>query len=152
MSAPIEPQDYSHGVRVVQIDGYRIARGKAKREFSACKHLNIVYDMQERRIWCENCRSDVEPFDALVGLAEHWDRVTKNLERRRKEALEAESNNLISRASKVIDEAWRSRKMAPMCPHCSAALLPDDFVSGVSMCSKELEIARRKRGKTHAPD
>ncbi|MBM9931821.1 hypothetical protein BANRA_03975 [Pseudomonas aeruginosa] len=52
-----------------------------------------------------------------------------------------------SRAAKVIDEAWRSTKMAQLCPHCNEALLPEDVVKGVATASKQLIIARRNKQK-----
>ncbi|MEA3250192.1 MAG: hypothetical protein U9Q35_01210 [Pseudomonadota bacterium] len=142
---PIEPRDYSFGVKVVDIGELRIARGQSKRPPSICKHRQMVYDDKERRIYCEDCESDVEPFDAFKGLVEFWDGETKRLKRRRADLEQAETFSLRSRAAKAMDEEWRKRSTVPCCPHCSEALLPEDMVSGKSTASKEWALARRNK-------
>lgn len=44
MSAPIEPQDYLYGTKVVQIEDLRVARGMTRRPVSSCRHRKLVYD------------------------------------------------------------------------------------------------------------
>jgi hypothetical protein len=46
-----------------------------------------------------------------------------------------------------IDDAWRSRKMAPCCPHCHAVILPKDGFGDVRV-NKEMELARRLKQDT----
>lgn len=145
---PIESVDYVYGVNVVQIGEARIARGKAKRERSACKHLDLTYDSQERRIWCDDCESTVDPFDVVVGLAEFVDGAIKKLQSREAALKEAESFALRSRAAKTIDKAWRSHSMAPCCPHCDEALLPEDIADRrLSSKNKQMERLRRQKLK-----
>lgn len=143
--APIEPQEYIYGVKVVQIEDLRVARGMTRRPVSACKHKALVYDEKERRIWCSDCETEVEAFDAFVGLVEVFSSGLASINRRRRELAEAEKFQIRSRAAKAIDEAWRSQKMAPLCPHCMTAILPDDVVGGLAMTSKSLVTAARKR-------
>lgn len=143
--APIEPQEYVYGVKVVQIEDLRVARGLTRRPGSSCKHKQLVYDDKERRIWCSDCEAEVEPFDAFTGIVEVFSAGMNSLKRRRSELGEAEKFQIRSRAAKVMDEAWRSTKMAPLCPHCMTAILPEDVASGVSSTSKALAIAARKR-------
>ena len=144
---PIDEQEFRAGVRVVDIGDYRVARGLSRRSKSACPHHRMVYDQNERRVWCKDCECDVEPFDAFKSIAEHFSRQTGILQGRLATIKEAESHALISIAAKVIDKAWRSKKMVPVCPHCKTGLLPDDFKNGAAMLSKSyaLEIQRRKR-------
>jgi len=142
---PIEPHDYLYGVKVVQIEDLRVARGMTRRPASSCRHKELVYDEKERRIWCRDCEAEVEPFDAFVGIVEVFSGGMSSLKRRQRELSEAESFQIRSRAAKVMDEAWRSTKMAPLCPHCMAAILPEDVIGGVAKTSKALVIAARKR-------
>ncbi|HCT5099234.1 TPA: hypothetical protein OTZ31_006674, partial [Pseudomonas aeruginosa] len=144
---PIEPHEYLYGVKVVQIEDLRVARGLTRRPVSSCRHRKMVYDEKERRIWCSDCETEVEPFDAFMHLVQVFDGGLKDLNRRRRELHEAEQFAIRSRAAKVIDEAWRSTKMAPLCPHCNEALLPEDVVKGVATASKQLIIARRNKQK-----
>lgn len=143
--APIEPKEYLYGVKVVQIGDLRVARGLTRRPLSSCRHQNMVYDSGERRVWCSDCETEVEPFDALIGLVEQMDGHIEKLKRREREVRESESFALRSRAAKVMDDAWRRTSMAPLCPHCRGAILPEDVVSGVAETSKSLVIAARKR-------
>ena len=145
--APIEPHEYLYGVKVVQIEDLRVARGLTRRPLSSCKHKKLVYDDKERRIWCSDCETQVEPFDAFVGLVEVFSAGNNSLKRRSRELAEAESFQLRSRAAKVMDEAWRSTKSAPLCPHCMTAILPEDVVGGLAKTSKSLVVASRKRQK-----
>lgn len=143
--APIEPQDYIYGVNVVQIEDLRVARGLTRRPACACRHKKLVYDDKERRVWCSDCEAEVEPFDAFLGLVEVFSAGTNRINRRAAELAEAEKFQIRSRAAKVMDEAWRSTKMAPLCPHCNNALLPEDVVGGLASMSKEFVMADRKR-------
>lgn len=141
--APIDPQAFVGGVKVVDIGDLRVARGLTRRPFSNCRHIHMVYDDKERRVWCEDCESEVEPFDAFKSVCENIDRATKQLQRRESEVKEAEQFSARSRATKKLDSIWRSRSMAPMCPHCREALLPEDFAHGVASTGRELARARR---------
>ncbi|MCO6057359.1 hypothetical protein NG726_11825 [Pseudomonas sp. MOB-449] len=145
--APIEPQDYLYGVKVVDIGDLRVARGLTRRPLSTCNHMRQVYDDKERRIWCSDCESEIEPFDAFMVMVGQMDSHWKRLQRRAREVAEAEQFTLRSRAAKVMDEAWRSTTMAPLCPHCNEALMPEDVAKGVARASKSLIIARRNKQK-----
>lgn len=148
---PIEPQEYIYGVNVVQIEDLRVARGMTRRPKSSCRHKKLVYDEKERRVWCSECEAEVEPFDAFLGLVEVFSAGMSSIQRRRSDLDEAEKFQIRSRAAKVMDEAWRSTKMAPLCPHCKVAILPEDVVGGVSSTSKALVVAARKRKSTVKP-
>ena len=143
--APIDPQEYLGGVNVVDIGDLRVARGLTRRPLSSCRHLKMVYDDKERRIWCQDCESEVEPFDAFKGIVERLDGTIKRLQRREREIGEAEQFTARSRAVKALDDVWRTRNAVPLCPHCSEALLPEDFARGVSSTGKELAKARRAK-------
>lgn len=143
--SPIIPQDYRYGVNVVDIGDLRVARGLTRRPMATCAHSNMVYDPGERRIWCSDCESEVQPFDAFVLLVQKWHLAFRRLEDRRAQIEAAEAHALISRAAKVMDVAWRARNTVPMCPHCNTAIMPDDVTRGVAVCSRALVEARRSR-------
>ncbi len=142
---PIEPQDYTCGLKVADIGDIRVARGQTRRPRSSCRHRHMVYDKAERRVWCEDCESEVEPFDALMLIAEQMDGHVKRLQRREREVREAEQFAIRSRAAKKLDEYWRGRSVVPLCPHCSEALLPEDVITGLAATSPELVRAKRKK-------
>lgn len=141
---PIVPQDYIGGVKVVDIGDLRVARGMSRRPVSTCKHSQLVYDSKERRIWCKECETDIEAFDAFELLVGNFSATADRLQRREDRVREAEEHSLISRAAKVVDHAWRSRRMAPNCPHCRTPLLPEDFANGIKSATGT-EFARARR-------
>lgn len=143
--APIDPQDYLYGVKVVQIEDLRVARGLTRRPISSCSHQKLVYDNNERRIWCSDCETEVEAFDAFEGLVSRLSAANGRLKSRETALAQAEQFQARSRAAKVMDEAWRSTKTAPLCPHCNTAILPEDVADGVAKASKALVLAARKR-------
>jgi Zn finger protein HypA/HybF involved in hydrogenase expression len=143
--APIDPQEYLYGPKVVTIEDIRVARGLTRRPMSSCRHKQLVYDDKERRIWCQDCESQVESFDAFVQLCGVFQSAKSDIDRRRERLAEAESFQIRSRAAKVMDDVWRSKNMAPLCPHCHSAIMPEDVVKGIARASKSLIIASRKR-------
>lgn len=149
--APIDPQDYLYGPKVVQIGDLRVARGLTRRPKTSCRHKSVVYDLGERRVWCRDCETAVDPFDAFLGVVEVWESARNHHKRRERELAEAEAFSIISRASKVIDTVWRSKRSVPLCPHCHEAILPGDVVGGVSTASRELVEQRRKKNKEVKP-
>lgn len=143
--APIEPHEFLYGPKVVMIEDLRVARGKTRRPLSSCRHKQLVYDDTERRVWCSDCESEVEPFDAFLQVVGIFSAAKSNIDRRMQELAEAEKFALRSRAAKRMDEYWRSQRMVPLCPHCDGAILPEDVVNGLGQKSKSIEIAARKR-------
>ncbi len=142
---PIEEHQFTGGFTVVKIEDLRIARGLSRRPHSACPHIHLVYDDKERRIWCKDCETDVEPFDAFTILAARSHDHLRRL-RRRYEALQtAEEHKLLSLAAREVDRVWRTKKMVPSCPSCGGGLLPEDFKHGCTAVSAELTRARRKK-------
>lgn len=144
---PIEEQAYVAGVTVVHIEDLRIARGLSRRPASVCPHISLVYDPKERRIWCKDCETDVEAFDAFRMVAERSHAHLAKLREREVRVKEAESFQVRARAAKIMDEAWRSRTMVPNCPHCRKGIFPEDVVCGVSMTGRDY-AARLNAKKT----
>lgn len=142
---PIIPLNYIHGVKVVDIGDLRIARGKTRRERTSCKHLNLTYDDNERRVVCDDCETELDPFDAFKALVEHIDGATKRLQHREDQIKKAESFAIRSVAAKHVDKVWRSRTRVPLCPHCKQALMPDDFKHGCATTGAQIERTRRSK-------
>lgn len=148
---PIVEQDYISGVKVVDIGDLRVARGLSRRPYSACRHRRLVYDQKERRIWCKDCETDVEPFDAFVLLVGNFDRAAADIERAQAEVKAAKAHNIIRIAAKKMDELFRRRNMVPACPHCGSGIFPED-VDQMGSVNREWEEAKRARkAKDKAP-
>lgn len=141
---PIEPQQYVGGVTVVDFGDIRVARGMTRRPHRTCRHHALRYDDHERRIWCADCETDVEPFDAFKVLVEHFDGAQRKARKMLDEAKEAHDHQLISIAAKEMDHHFRRRNMVPACPHCRAGIWPED-VKRMGLVGKEYDKARRVR-------
>lgn len=141
---PIVEQDYLYGMKVVDIGDLRVARGMSRRPFSTCKHRPLVFDTKERRIWCKDCESNIEPFDAFLQIVEMFDRAAKDIERRQAEVAAAREHSILRIAAKKMDEKWRRKKMVPACPHCGSGIFPED-VDRMGSINREWEEAKRRR-------
>lgn len=144
---PIVPQEYLSGPKVVDIGDLRVARGLSRRPVSSCKHHQLVYDDRERRIWCKDCETDIEAFDAFKQIVERFHYAATEAQRLLDQAAEAQKFALISIAGKTIDKLWRSKRHVPTCPHCDAGIWPED-VKRMGQVSKEWDGARRNRPRS----
>jgi len=144
---PIHEQQYIAGVnKIIDFGDIRVSRGLSRRPPSTCKHRALVYDSSERRIWCKDCENNVESFDAFKGIVEQFHNAHSDLDRKREEVKQSVEHNIHLMACKNLEKIWRGRRMAPCCPHCSGALLPEDLYN-TSTISYELEVQRRKAKK-----
>lgn len=149
---PITEPGFLGGVRVVNIGDVRVARGLSRRARSSCPHNQMIYDQTERRVWCKDCETDVEAFDAFKLIVEQHSRACDHIEKRHKDLVEAEAHSLRTLAAKNIDKAWQRRSMVPCCPHCSMGLFPEDFKNGIrGMMSREYAEAMAKRRNANKP-
>lgn len=142
---PIDPQKFLYGIKVVDFGDIRVSRGLSRRPHTSCLHVNLIFDRNERRIWCSDCEKNVDPFDAFESIANNMSAAISHFQSIKKSALEAQDYNIHLIAAKNIEKLWRGKKLAPVCPHCRTGLLPDDFKSGCSAISFELEKQRRKK-------
>lgn len=148
---PIIPVRWVAGLNVVDIGDLRVARGKARRPYTACKHLQLVYDAQERRIFCTDCEADIHAFDAFTSIVERYSGALDRLSEREAQVNQAETFAVRSRAAKAMDEAWRSRTKYPCCPHCRRGISPHDVATRLAMVGQEIENARRRKKKEPSP-
>lgn len=105
--------------KVKRIDILRIERSIEK----LCKCLEPSYTIDHRNklVYCAECGAIVDPYVALVEVANHYDR------------LERQVNSLLTQAKKI--QNWKPHlkvfkdlqqrykvnnySMVPVCPHCS---------------------------------
>ncbi len=140
------PDSVPSWCEVIDLAGVRVERGLPARRVAQCEHKRLTYCADERRVWCSDCERTIENFDAFMTLTTYFHRMAGAVARDMERAKEALAHAVLSRAAKALDKVWRGRSMAPCCPHCRGALLPEDFADGVGMSvNRELEEARRKR-------
>lgn len=148
----IEPFDNgsrAFGRPVIDFETIRIQAGRVpfKMRDRVCNHSSLVYNDEERRVWCEDCKSTVDPYDVFMIVVRDWHKITASINGKLARATEAVEATLVRRAAKSLDRAW-GKGMAPACPHCNGALLPEDYADGARLTlNREMEEARRKRTK-----
>lgn len=136
------------GSPVIDLAEMRIAFGRGKDFKKVCKHRSLTYDPSERRIWCKECESTVDNFDAFMTLVGHFHEMERAARAKLARAAEVEKATLVKKASRELDRRWNKRPpMAVACPHCRGGLLPEDFEDGGWAMSREMGIARRARLK-----
>lgn len=148
LSNPIIDDEGSrpYGQPVVDFGDIRIAHGLPKFHHQICKHHSLVYSQRERRIWCKECESTVDGFDAFMTITSHFQQMELAAQSRLSKADAALKATLVKRAAKNLDQMWnKQHPMAISCPHCRGGLLPEDFQTLGSATSRELELARRAR-------
>ena len=106
-----------HGINVVNIDDIRVARGVAKYEKPTCRHRNLTYSTDERRVYCTDCKSTIDNFDAFMNLVKVFNAAKERCDRKESELNDALKYNVRRLAAKKLDEAWSSRTTIPCCPH-----------------------------------
>lgn len=130
---------------VLDLGALRIAHGRATGKAVNCRHQRLLYSPKERSVWCEDCKSTVDNFDAFCRLVDNFAHAVAKIERREKAVRDAEEKALISIAAKRLDDAWRTRKMLPCCPSCGVGLRPEDFKSGRGWGSRKYDEAMRQK-------
>lgn len=136
--------------QVIDLASVRIQVGRTKigPGIKPCEHKSLIYSQTERRVWCEDCSRTVDNFDAFLTFTKHFEAMLRDARSKMLTAEEAMKTSARRRATKEIDRAWSGHTMAICCPHCHGGLLPEDFARGASMCSREIEIARRAKPKS----
>lgn len=135
------------GSPVIDLADFRIRFGRRPATAGPkCEHRALIYSRDERRVWCEDCTRTLDSFDAFMIFTAHFHEMEASAQAKLRRAKEAEQSTVHRRSAKVFDQAWGGRhQMAVCCPHCGTGLLPEDFLSGGSQCSAEIERARRAR-------
>ncbi len=136
--------------QVVDLASVRIRVGRTPFKAKICEHRSLLYSPSERRVWCEDCERTIDNFDAFLIFTRKFEQMLREARHKRHKmqaADEAMKSSVRRRATKELDRAWG--KMAVSCPHCHGGLVPEDFAAGTSMCSREIELARRAKIKSH---
>ena len=131
---------------VIDLAGIRVEWGRPASFTKRCDHRSLVFNRDERRVWCKDCERTLDGFDAFMVLNAGFTKIVQAANHKLAKAEEALTSTLVRRAAKEIDRTWRS-KLAPMCPHCRQGLLPEDFERGPGAVSMELLRAKREKDK-----
>lgn len=108
-----------------------------------CHHRNLVFDETGQTVECKDCKLQVTAFWAFLMLTKQYKNLLDSIQRQREQLEEEKARNLTHKAAIAVEDAWRRRKMIPICPHCTKPILPaDQFGSGLT--NREMSQASAK--------
>ena len=127
--------------QILEIGEFRIKRERQAKG-DGCKHARLTLDDDAEIVMCDDCEKQVGSYAALRKFVDQWDKLQKRVDAQRRLISEASEKTIGLRAAQRVEEAWRSRSMVPICPHCREAILPSD---GFGNASTNKAIALRRR-------
>ena len=127
--------------QILEIGEFRIKRERQTKS-DGCKHVHLTLDDDAEIVMCDDCEKQVGSYAALRMLVNRWDKLQSRAESQHRMIVEASEKTIGLRAAQRVEEAWRSRSMVPICPHCRDAIFPDD---GFGCTSTNKAIALRRR-------
>ena len=128
---------------IIPISSLRIRRDKDKK--CTCADHKYDIDPQNKEVSCAGCGTIVQPFDALLDIAYHYEMLTKEAEallEQRRQILDWKPHLLPLRR---VEGIYRSGQMLPCCPHCGRGILAEELP--IASVNKQSEMERRKFDK-----
>lgn len=136
---------------VVQFGDF-LFRAKGRRypwDKDRCAHKHLELDDNGEIVLCLDCKQQVTAYWALRHITEQWRDHASKLQKQADDLRERVQKNVSLLAAQRVEKAWRRKSMVPVCPHCSAGILPEDRL-GDSCINKEIELRRRAVGKSES--
>lgn len=103
---------------IIQLDAVRIERHKPRK--CTCKIRKFTLDTENREVVC-SCGLTVDPFEAILYLAEHYERVNEDHRRMSEQRQEWAKEKPWSKLFKGLERMYQRGDMAPICPKCEQA-------------------------------
>jgi hypothetical protein len=129
---------------VIDIEELRITRDTRNyRPPTECQHKKITLDSHGETIHCGDCGKQLSAWWTLNHYIDAYRRARDSLIRREDALKEAAAKAIHTKAAQDVEKAWRSRTMAPYCPHCREAIFPTDGF-GRGLVNKAIALRRRE--------
>ena len=128
---------------VIEFEGFKVTRVNRRYAPGACKHFHFTIDENGGSVVCDDCAQPLSPTWALALLCDGYNRALQQMKVEQTKAANAAKTHLHLTAAKVVESAWRSRSMVPVCPHCRAAIFPEDQF-GRSTTNRAIAVRRRQ--------
>ncbi len=128
---------------VVRFELARVNRGRHK--ICICTNPCYEVDMVNRIVSCESCGAVVDAFDALVSIAERYERLEETQERMIKKAqvYQEEADKEFKRLirNRIFREMNANYKagLFPICPKCSEIFDPANIREWTRMKQSEIQ-------------
>lgn len=110
------------------IDLLRIKRGIGK--VCRCTEIAFIIDPDCRKIYCNTCGAEVDPFDACYRLASSGQRYFQRKNELMQECSQLSKVRLRSTLFRKLESEYFSKnKMYPSCPRCSEPIAFEELTS-----------------------
>jgi hypothetical protein len=133
---------------VISIKDYEFRDIRKKNKYHEkpdCEHRRLDLHENGEYITCQDCGVQVSGFWALKHMLQAYKDAWRDIEIARKQVNELCREKRFLRSLNMIDKAWRGKRQnAVCCPHCKAAILPEDDL-GARQTSAILERKRREK-------
>lgn len=101
---------------IISIDSIRIDRKKPRK--CVCTERKFTVDTENREITC-GCGIVADPFEAMLYLATHYERINLAQKAMHEQAQEWKKQKPHSVLFKRLEQNYRKGVMLPSCPHCN---------------------------------
>lgn len=99
-----------------------------KSGFSACFHKHFLVDVENRKVTCSKCGKIIDPFDAIVELADHQRTLYENAEQLSE--MRKEINTIMSQWKFSLKEKKRITDAGARGRHIGVAKLQEEMKGG----------------------
>ena len=105
--------------KIINLETLIINRRREKN----CKCLKPHYeiDILNHLVYCQKCMAVVEPFEALVQLARHYEDINDSIKSARKYRQELMNYKPFLKEARRYEQMMRQKNMLPLCPKCNKA-------------------------------
>ena len=113
---------------------------RRKSKHCQCKKPQYEVDATNREVRCTQCGNYIDPIDALMNLAEHWEFIQRWEKQQADAVRELENYKPWRKAIKRLEEnIGRKGDSLPVCPHCHRGFHLEEVTGFVhqSICENE---------------
>jgi transcription initiation factor TFIIIB Brf1 subunit/transcription initiation factor TFIIB len=128
--------------KIVNIGVLRINHNS--RKICTCDNRTFTIDTKNRIVTCNQCGAIIDPFEVLIDITEHWERMEERTQRLLEQRREIENYKPWLIVIRDLERQYKGKQYLPVCPHCDKAFYLEELVRWVN---REIEEARRKKEK-----
>lgn len=111
---------------LIQLDELRIDRNAGK--VCRCERPKRLVNSQSRKVYCQQCGSDLDPFDVLIEITKWMGEKNNRIQQQAEQMKEMKSYKPWLKVIKYLEKQYRGRKMVPSCPSCDEPFYLEELV------------------------
>lgn len=110
-----------------------------------CTDRKFVIDPRNREVYCASCGAWVDPFDALMDIANWFENKNDELDRYYTQKKELMSYKPWLKVIKSLEKQYRGHKMLPICPVCRQPFYLEELTEWEGKDYADARIKRRSK-------